>query len=71
MTFKLPELEKLSQISQKLILLEILVLKLSKFTSNWFRNYFVVFMFTSSLHFPFPCAFIWLADRPYTVMYYR
>ena len=43
MTCKLPELEKLSQISQRLILLESLVLKLSKFTNNWFRDCFVVF----------------------------
>ena len=71
MTCKLPELEKLSQISQRLILLEILVLKLSKFTNNWFCDCFVVFMFTSSLHFPFPCIFIWPADSPYTGIYYR
>ena len=71
MTCKLPELEKLSQISQRLILLESLVLKLSKFTNNWFRDCFVVFLFTSSLHFPYPWTFIWLADRPYTVIYYR
>ena len=40
MTCKLPESEKLSQLSQRLILLESLVLKLSKFTNNWFRDSF-------------------------------